>query len=663
MSRARSGRSRRALRWFAVNDRWAHAALFVFFGVLVITGTTTSNLTQDYLQAAVDGRQGVLFGAPQEIRWDEYLSGTPLYTSIMATHGLPATSPLAEQAGLAMRYSEGGFFGSLVFFDGTLLRLAGILPEPMLFSLHWWLPTVLFLACMPVWFRQLGFSSRAGWLAGLVIAASPSVAWWSIQPVNIMGFTLAGCTALLAGFRRVQQRQLVRAAFFASCAAVLLASMPSAYLIWALILSLPLLIVSSLQILLAEGEGSARSTRWIYLGTVGAVTLGLALGALADVRRGVAALSSTVYPGDRRAASAPTPFEALFGAPVSGAASGHEISPEWGAVTGITNHSELAMSLTVSFVVLAVLGLRLWPLLTGSSWRDWAPVSALLAWGSVWLAWSAVSLGDFSARLPVLSQVPSLRSAQVVGILGVLAVCLTIPRMRSTVPQITTVSVVAGLVTLYAGSLLQRAAVPDMSSAGVWGAAIGVAAALYIFGRWHGQVWAVAVVAVLAFLPVASSGVVSVGLGSYRQSAPAEYIQSAAPDARAAGDVWASDFRAMDAMMLANGMPSLTGQQLSGPVRSEWLKLDPDGSDEDAWNRGGSRVRATWRDEAGISITSNGYNVVTIDANPCSLHEAYPRLTTILSREARTDGCLREAQRIPWKDGTVRVYEFIGEGN
>ncbi|SJN30508.1 hypothetical protein FM104_07005 [Microbacterium esteraromaticum] len=659
MRAARSIRSDRFLHWLRDDDRWARVLLLFLFIVLVLTGTTTANITQEYLQPTVGGRAGVLFGTPQEIRWDEYLSGSPLYMSIMATHGLPSLSPLAEQAGLAMRYSEGGVFGSIVFLDGTILRLAGFLPEPLLFSLHWWLPTFLFLWALPIWFRQLGFSSRAGWLAGLIIATSPSVAWWSLQPVNIMGFTLAGCTLLLAGFRRVRNGQILRTVPFGVLSATLLASMPSAYLIWSLILGFPLLVVSVLRILLDRSTRVA--VRWGYAGSVGAATLGLALGAFLDVSRGVSALSGTIYPGDRRTPSSPTPFEAMFGASASHAASNGEISPQWKALTGIGNHSELAMSWAISFVVLALLITRIWPHLTGRSWRGWLPVSLLLVWGLIWLSWSVLSFGDLSAGLPVFAQVPSLRAAQVVGIIGVLAICLAIPELQLSNCRIVVTAVVAGTVTLYASSLLQRLAVPDMSTLWVWAAGVGTALAVYIALRWPRSMWASAVVAALAFVQVAGAVAVSTGVGSYRDSAPAEYISAAAADARADGSVWASDFRAMDAMMLANGMPSLTGQQLSGPVRSEWLRLDPSGSAENAWNRGGSRIRATWRDAPGIDITSNGYNVITIDANPCSLRDAYPDLTTILSKQSLMQPCLHEVAMISWKDGAVHAYEFTGE--
>lgn len=645
-----------ALDWLRREDRWAHALLLLVFAVLILTGTTTANITQDYLQAVDGGRAGILFGSPQEIRWDEYLSGSPLYLSIMSTHGLPALSPLAEQSGLATRYGEGGFFGSLVFFDGAMLQLAGIVPEAVLFSLHWWLPTLMFLWSMPIWFRQLGFSSRSGWLAGLLIAASPAVAWWSLQPVNILGFAIAGCALLLAGFRRVVAGRPLRAVPFALGAAVLLAGMPSAYLIWSLILGLPVLIISSLRILM-DGR-AARAARWTYLLASGAVTLGLALAAVADVRAGIAAMSATVYPGDRSAPSAPTPFEALFGASASHSASNAPIDEDWAALTSIGNHSELAMSWTISFVVLATLMAWIWPRLTGRDWRRWLPVSVLIGWGGLWLAWAAVSFGESSGRVPIFSQVPSLRAAQVVGMLGVLAICLAIAELRVPLRHAIAAAGVSGGVALFAASALQRFAVPEMSVPAVWAAGMGTAAAVAIGIRWPQRLWAIAAVSVLAFLQVAGAGTVSVGVGAYRGSAPAEYMAAAAPGVRAAGQVWASDFRAMDAMMLANGLPSLSGQQLSGPVRAEWLRLDPGGKAEDAWNRGGSRIRIEWRDEPGIDITSDEYNVVTIQANPCSLHDAYPELTTILAKEPLRLACLNEVDRIPWKNDRVHVYEF-----
>ncbi|MFB9309265.1 hypothetical protein BJY17_001273 [Agromyces hippuratus] len=644
--------STRVIVWLSVNDRWAHVVLFAVFAVLVLTGTTTSNLTQDYLQQTVGGREGILGGNAQEIRWDEYLGGTPTFLSIMSTNGLPSFPPLAEQAGLAMRYSEGGPIGALVFFDGTLLRLSGIIPDAILFSLHWWLPTILFLACMPIWFRQLGFGSRLGWLAGLLIAASPAVAWWSLQPVNVMGFTLAGCVALIAGYRRIAAGRIWRALPFGILAAILLAGIPSAYLLWSLLLGVPLLIMSALLILMDREAGA--KLRWGYLVGVGLLTILLVIGMLADVRDGLVAMGNTLYPGDRRLPSTPTIFEMLFGAPSA-------LAVDRGALTsygGVTNKSELAVSWTVAFVMIALLVTGAFVRLVKREWRLWLPVGILFGWGLVWLAWASLAFGEASARLPIFSQVPSQRAAQVVGIIGVLVLCLMLSRIRTSTSRAAGIAVVVAAIGLYAGSLLQRFLIPDMSTTAVWIAGILSGAAAFLMVRWGDRVWAIAVVALLAGAVSATVNPITVGLGGYRDSDPARYFAAASDDVRAAGEVWASDFRAMDAIMLANGLPSLSGPQPSGPRAEQWERLDPEGSAEAAWNRGGSRIRIVWTEEPGVQIESTSYNVVTITANPCSLHESYPELTTVMSRDELPQSCLVERDVIQWKDTPVHVYEF-----
>ncbi|MFE6963805.1 hypothetical protein ACFVAJ_01750 [Agromyces sp. NPDC057679] len=634
------------------NDRWAYVLLFIVFAVLVLTGTTTSNLTQDYLQSTVGGRDGILLGTPQEIRWDEYLNATPTYLSMMATGGTPSFPPLAEQSGLAMRYSESGPIASIVFFESTLLHLSGVIPEPILFSLRWWLPTILLLACMPIWFRQLGFDSRLGWLAGLVVAASPAVAWWSLLPANSMGFTLAGCVALLAGFSRLSERRFWLAGVFGVIAAILLAGMPSGYLIWSLILGAPLLLASAVRILLSNHPRA--TVRWGYLIGVGVLTIVLTIGMLADVRGGLEALFGTLYPGDRRLPSTPTIFELLFGAPSGLAVDRGELTPSG----GVTNKSELSASWTVAFVMVALLITGAVVRLVKREWRVWLPVGVLLGWGLVWLAWASLSFGDASAGLPLFSQVPSQRAAQVVGIIGVITLCLMLSRIRPSVPRSAGIALVVAAVGLYAASLLQRFIILDMSTLAVWVAGIGSGIAAFLAVRWGNRIWAIALVAVIAAASSATANPITVGLGAYRDSDPARYFAAAADDVRESGEVWASDFRAMDAIMLANGLPSLSGPQPSGPDADEWKRLDPDGSAEESWNRGGSRIRIVWSEEPGVDIEATSYNVITITADPCSLHERIPELTTVMSRDVLTQNCLVEQDVIQWKDTPVHVYGF-----
>lgn len=646
----------RVLQWGRTNDRWAHVLVLVVFAVLVCTGVTTSNITQDYLQPALGGREWILAGHPQEIRWDEYLGSSPTFMSILATGNVPAFSPLAAQGGLVNRHAEGGIFDSLVFFDSSLLRLADVVPESILFSLRWWLPTILLISCMPIWFRQLGFHSRLGWLAGLVIAVSPAVAWWSTQPVSVMGYTLAGCVALLASVTRLASRKWVTGVLLGLLSAVLLAGLPAGYVVWAIVLGAPLLVVSVLRVLTLRDI--SLGLRWGALAGIGAVTLGLAVGLLWDLREGIIAIAGTLYPGDRRQMSMPVAFEMFFGAPATAGAARGAFDPSDVA----TNASELATSWNLAFIVLAgILVVTTW---TGvrRAWREWVPVGFLVAWGAAWLAWSTVSFGEFSAKVPVFNLVPSMRAAQVVGTLAVLAACMLMSRTKPGRLASGVIAGAVGAVTLYAASLLQQSTLPNMSTAFVWLCAIGAAAATYVASQWGTRIWGVALVAVVAALPGAIVNPLTVGLAAYRDSDAAAYFSSHAHEVREAGEVWASDFRAMDVMMLANGLPSLSGPQPSGPDVDAWGRLDPSGRFEEEWNRGGSRIRIVWADDPGVRVDSQSYNVITIEANPCDLKERLPELTTIMSRDALMQDCLQETDVIDWKDTPVHVYTFVDEG-
>ena len=60
------------------------------------------------------------------------------------------------------------------------------------------------------------------------------------------------------------------------------------------------------------------------------------------------------------------------------------------------------------------------------------------------------------------------------------------------------------------------------------------------------------------------------------------------------GGVWASDPFWGDALVMAQGVHMLSGQQPLGPNREAWDLLDPTHQFEDKWNRGQSYVHFTW---------------------------------------------------------------------
>jgi hypothetical protein len=124
---------------------------------------------------------------------------------------------------------------------------------------------------------------------------------------------------------------------------------------------------------------------------------------------------------------------------------------------------------------------------------------------------------------------------------------------------------------------------------------------------------------------------VLVGLGDLRASDTAKAIAAQAPAARAEGKLWAADTGALNSLLMANGMPSLSGLQRSGPDVAAWQKLDPESTFASKWNRGGGYIFFSWAPGQPTSFWTNDFDAVGVSVDPCKLKSAWPNLDKIVS--------------------------------
>ncbi|WP_347041249.1 DUF7654 domain-containing protein [Brachybacterium nesterenkovii] len=130
------------------------------------------------------------------------------------------------------------------------------------------------------------------------------------------------------------------------------------------------------------------------------------------------------------------------------------------------------------------------------------------------------------------------------------------------------------------------------------------------------------------------------------------------PDARARGELWASDSLPINALMLANGVPAYTGLQRSGPDAEAWRALDPSGRSESSWNRGGGYVNLNRVEGAPTTISDDGYDSIYIQADPCTLAQTEPRISTVISTvPLASSTCLVQRRTLTFSGTTHRIYE------
>ncbi|RJT78263.1 hypothetical protein D6T63_12060 [Arthrobacter cheniae] len=631
------------------SDRLATGAVVVSYVLLVLLGVTTSSIGIDHLRQDPSQPLGLQFGEANSIRSDEYNAYSPIALSVIATGGAPTLSLLGAQADVVHRFTSGGFFESFVFFDGTLLRTAAFVPDAMVFAAHWWLPSLVLFLALPRWITALGGKRHLGYLAAGLIFLAPASAWWSLMPVALISYTVAGCYLMIKAHDLLDRRKNLPAAAAALFGGILIAGLPSFYTPWSLLLGVPVLLASVIHVL-------ARPTpwrqRWLSVAGTGAVAAVFGVGMLLENRAGLTALLTTVYPGSRRSTGEAQDVELLFGAPLLGVMQ-DDVPPLF------LNQSELGTAYTSSFCVVVIL-------LAGARFaihrRDVAATATILVSGFVALLWASANWGAIGELVPLLNRVTPIRAAQVVGVLGVIGLVLLISRLveANRLRPALVSGIVVGAVTAYAGSRLQANYLPDLSLTGIVVGSLATGACAFLVVRYGDRRWVTAVVLLLALIPVYRANPVLVGLGDLRDSQTATELRDAGDQARREGDVWVSNSGSFDTVMLANGVPTLSGLQRSGPDKEVWRALDPENTSEEAWNRGGGYISFSWKSDGPAEITTNGFDVTYVSIDPCELANALPAVAVIASATELDLPCLEAKSRLQWAGNSVFLYSVDG---
>ncbi|PKH44351.1 hypothetical protein SAMN05192575_102411 [Nocardioides alpinus] len=623
---------------------WHVVLPVLLYLVVCLAGATQSSIGADELRADPDNPSGVMLGEARSTRSDEFLTASPLALGVTATGQTEDVNPLTASQAL-LNVLPSGPVTSLLFLDGTALRLGPWLPDSMLFAAKFWLGTLLLLLAAPAWFRTLTLSRWIGWFAATLILLSPANAWWSNTHANLFGFALAGAVSLQKACLEAHHGRWWRAGLWGVVGAALLVRTPLLYPPWALVV-VPVILVGTVAALLATAPGRRTAA---VVGGVGLLTVVLLAAVYLENSEAIQASGSTVYPGARVVTGSANSVQALFGATNLG------ILSDGVAVAG-SNSSEISSGFTVALLVTLLLLSR------GVVWRvpgqRWAVVT-MVALTGFWLLWSTVEFGALGERIPLLNQVPSGRSTQILGHLGVVLMCLVLPAARSR--GAASWSLLAGGTTAavgaYAGSFLRLQNLPDLSVAAIWLAALGLGAAVFALTFRPRHVLGYALGGVLALTLVWNVNPLLVGLADLRGSDISQELLAGSPAAREAGDLWVADSYGVDSLMMATGTPALSGRQMSGPAVDVWSRLDPGREHEDVWNRGGSYIWFTWSKDRELTFANPGPDIISITGSPCTVARRMGRLSTVVSSRELDQDCLTPVSSFDWGGSTRWVYD------
>lgn len=112
------------------------------------------------------------------------------------------------------------------------------------------------------------------------------------------------------------------------------------------------------------------------------------------------------------------------------------------------------------------------------------------------------------------------------------------------------------------------------------------------------------------------------------------------------------------ALLVANGVPSLTGYQVTGPNRAAWHKRStPSDRCEDRWNRGASYLRITFDRRAGLRpiVTNPTHDIINISTDPCDLGCTFA-VEVVVSVHTLTQPCLEQISTFEWSGVLNHVH-------
>lgn len=627
-------------------------AVAAFFGVLVLTGTTMSSLGIEQLR--VDGAldHGGMIGTPRAIRSDEYLRTSLWRIGALKDRDTSFETPLGADGELLTAMVTDGVVSRFVLAESFIADLGRVLPDSVVYALLWWAPSLLFWLFGPRLFVAFGMTFSIAVGTAALIWFAPAVMWWSIGPVN-SGFatSIPASLLLLVASRAIAvdggRRRLLVVLTSCAVAGLLIARIPFAYAPWAVPTSVGVLLPTAFVAVRRDGWRSA--IRVFGLAGVGAA-LALVLTVL-EHRVGFETLRETVYPGARRSTARAVDIGFLFGAP-------HLAVLRSSSQIVATNASEISSAMTILAVPALLFGFATvddWKRRLSPAWWGLAATfGALFCWVTVDLP---IAVGQ---RLPGISLVPPGRTATVIGFVAAIWFGVTLGLLRA-LPSSSRFRIGVGsavvviLILTAAGSSLRGHFLPGLTEPEVIRnsllTAAGVGVAIAFAQRWWSSLPLVAFVLALAV----GVNPLIVGLGDLRSSTTARTVRRLDGEV---GGYWITNSMFVDGLLIANAIPSLSGQQWAGPDERAWRKLDPSGSARAQWNRGVAFVTFDF-DTAATSpqISSPVPDVVNVIVDPCDRRLTALGVRMVASTVPLDGQCLVAAGTVRWGGTPTHLYK------
>lgn len=563
-----------------------------------------------------------IIGVDRPIRSDEFLRTSPfLLSTLKESDGnfsylsLPTIGPNKTIAYLALHPEE---FVFRIFLKGSFF-----------FSAYWWLGFLLL--GIGIFINPLTRSRRAfhNYIIFWILIFSPAVPWWSNQIPLILGRILIGLGLIIRSIKISRISNIATMAL----GVWLLSGAITYYQPWVIVAFLCL----SPRTFYEYYKKSKKIKKWQFNFLVGS-GIGILPLLFYLIQNSALIISGreTLYPGQRRVISGLDYFwNWAFSAP-------HQwilLKPET-----ILKSNQSELSLGFLFYIIPVLYFFISGLSKNikNSESNWTIVGFLIV-----VLWSIFRMPKISFN--PLSYVPAERALTITTVMAPLIFLIYINDLESKKILIkasqfnkSTIAIVTFLLTyLSANSILD-----SVSNYNNFYAAISAAISSYIVAQLidiKKMEKGLFLSGLLAFFISGAVNPINQGIDSYKNNTLIKSIMSVE-----SGGKWASDDLYVDAILAANNVESISGQQSTAPDKLKWRILDPTESQIKKWNNGASYIRLAWDNDAtNLKISNPGPDQIEIRLNPCDQSLERLGLKYIISRVELNSNCLVQLKNFP----------------
>ena len=638
------------------NSLWLVGVILVY-GFLVFFGITSSSLSN--LSVDASSKPGLVLNAPQPVRSDEFLRSSPL--TLADLNNGSGVSLLDAQNSTEIRAGSDDLPNTILKWSSPRYLLErGVkhsLDSDQAFSAIWWFPVLVLLIFLPIFLKKIGVSAQISIISTLLVLLSTSANWWSLWPIAIMAWPVAGAYLAIVGLEllvnKAGRRTTIKGYFYILFSLAFLLLSAFEYAPWSLLVNVFILAITIGHIYEANAVfpvGKSYFFAYIF------ALMALLAGKIILIQSSISVSLATVYPGARRVLDGGS-WLSLFGGDLS-----------WALQRSAplsSNQSELASS----NIELFLLVLAFVPFLY--IFRSTLGRNLPLIFGTLILIpfflWTVAPWPSAVSEINPLRFIPPDRIVQILGIPSIIVFSIFANVFRRSniadsalenrIKKSLLGLVLTPIFILVIGSNRNFSSLfsPDVIPPKyIWGCAIGIIVAIYI-SLTVKNVWvAFSPILVLSALNVMWINPVVVGLGDLQNSKSAQLIQKLD---RGGNQIWASDNFWADALLMSNGADLASGQQGSGPNIELYKVLDPKTQTIDSWNRGASYVSFIWLDSGGTEISSPSADQVRISINPCSQEVSTLEIKWIVSSRTLSGSCLSSRGDFLWMGTTYSVYE------